>query len=139
MSKVSIPYRVPYADTDQMQVVYYGNYLTYFERIRNEVLRSAGFSYRELEAMGYALPVKEARVNYHAPATYDDLLELSGWCESLKGVRLTIRCEVRRDGVLLADGYTLHACCELKSMRPVRPPQILIDAALTGAERVAEG
>jgi len=128
MRKETIQYRVPYADTDQMQVVYYGNYLTYFERIRNEVLRPAGFSYRELEAMGYALPVKEAHVNYYAPATYDDLLQISGWCESFKGVRLTIRCEVRRGDELLADGYTLHICCDLKTMRPARPPEKLLEA-----------
>ena len=134
MNKSTIQYRVPYADTDQMHVVYYANYLTYFERIRNEVLRAVGFSYRELEAMGYALPVREAHVNYHAPATYDDLLEITGWCESFKGVRLKICCEVRRDGQLLADGHTLHACCDIKSMRPARPPKVLLDA-VAGASR----
>ena len=130
MNKVTIQYRVPYADTDQMQVVYYGNYLTYFERSRNEVLRSVGFSYRELEEMGFALPVKEAHVNYRSPATYDDLLEITGWCESFKGVRLKICCEVRRDGELLAEGYTIHANCDIKTMRPTRPPKKLLDAVL---------
>lgn len=130
MNKITIQYRVPYADTDQMQVVYYGNYLTYFERTRNEVLRSVGFSYKELEAMGFALPVKEAHVIYRAPATYDDLLEFTGWCESFKGVRLKICCEVRRGGVLLADGYTIHANCNIKTMKPVRPPKKLLDAVL---------
>jgi acyl-CoA thioester hydrolase len=127
MNKVTIQYRVPYADTDQMQVVYYGNYLTYFERSRNEVLRAVGFSYKELEAMGFALPVKEAHVNYRASATYDDLLEITGWCESFKGVRLKICCEVRRDGELLAYGYTIHANCDIKTMKPVRPPKKLLD------------
>lgn len=127
MKKVTIQYRVPYADTDQMRVVYYGNYLTYFERCRNEVLRSFGFSYKELEAMGFTLPVKEAHVNYYAPATYDDLLEITGWCEALKGVRLKICCEVRRDGDLLADGHTIHANCDIKTMKPARPPRALRD------------
>jgi acyl-CoA thioester hydrolase len=126
MQKVTMKYRVPYADTDQMQVVYYGNYLTYFERIRNEVLRSTGFSYRQLEETGYTLPVKEAHVNYYAPASYDDLLEISGWCGMLRGVKLTIHCEVRRDNKLLADGHTLHVCCDLKTMKPVRPPDHLM-------------
>lgn len=130
MKKTTIQYRVPYADTDQMQVVYYANYLTYFERCRNEVLRSLGFSYRELESMGYALPVKEAHVNYHIPATYDDLLDITGWCESFKGVRLKICCEVRRGGELIADGYTIHANCDIRTMRPVRPPDILKNAIL---------
>ncbi|MDD2598797.1 MAG: thioesterase family protein [Kiritimatiellae bacterium] len=128
MKKVTIQYRVPYADTDQMQVVYYGNYLTYFERSRNELLREMGFSYKELEAMGCALPVKEAHVNYLLPAAYDDLLEITGWCEFFQGVRMKIRCEVRRNGQLLAEGYTLHATCDIKTMRPARPPQALRDA-----------
>ena len=126
MKKTTIQYRVPYADTDQMKVVYYGNYLTYFERLRNELLRDMGFSYKALEALGYALPVKEAYVNYHAPAAYDDLLDITGWCESFKGVRLKICCEVRCEGKLLADGYTLHANCDIKTMRPVRPPKEML-------------
>lgn len=119
--RVTISYRVPYADTDQMHVVYYANYLAYFERGRNELLRACGYTYRELEASGMGLPVAEAHVSYCAPATYDDLLEITTWCEGLKGARLTIRCEVRRDGKLLAEGYTVHALVDLRRMRPTRP------------------
>jgi len=119
--RITIQYRVPYADTDQMHVVYYANYLAYFERGRNELLRGGGTSYRDLEAMGYALPVFEAHVDYHAPATYDDVLDITAWVESLNGVRLTIRCEVHRDGHLLAKGYTVHALVDLKTLRPARP------------------
>ena len=75
MKKVTIEYRVPYADTDQMGVVYYGNYLTLFERARNELMRGSGFTYARMETEGGAmLPVVEAHVDYHAPARYDDLL-----------------------------------------------------------------
>jgi acyl-CoA thioesterase FadM len=74
-----------------------------------------------LEASGFGLPVAEAHVSYHAPATYDDLLEITAWCEGFKGVRLTIRCEVRRDGKLLAEGYTVHALVDLRTLRPARP------------------
>ena len=119
--RTTIQYRVPYADTDQMHVVYYANYLAYFERARNEMLRQGDFSYRELEALGYALPVAEAHVDYRLPATYDDLLDITAWVDSLTGVRLTIRCEVRRDGQLLAKGYTVHALVDLKTLRPARP------------------
>jgi acyl-CoA thioester hydrolase len=118
--KVTIPYRVPYADTDQMHVVYYANYLAYFERNRNELIRETGVTYKELETMGYALPVVEAHLNYHAPATYDDLLALTAWVEELKGVRLTIRCEVRRGDKLLVSGHTVHAIVDIKTLRPVR-------------------
>jgi len=119
--RVTIRYRVPYADTDQMHVVYYANYLALFERARNELLRSCGYTYKSLEESGIGLPVSEAHVNYHAPATYDDLLDITAWCEGIKGVRLTIRCEIRRDGQLLADGYTVHAVVDLRTLHPTRP------------------
>jgi acyl-CoA thioester hydrolase len=123
---ITITYRVPYADTDQMQVVYYANYLTLFERARNELMRACGYTYRALEAAGFALPVLEAHVNYHAPATYDDLLEITAWCGEFKGVRLKICCEVRRDGALLAAGHTVHAHVSLRNLRPARPsPEML--------------
>ncbi|NQZ58345.1 MAG: acyl-CoA thioesterase, partial [Lentisphaeraceae bacterium] len=67
-------YRVPYADTDQMGVVYYANFLTYFERVRNEFFRELKYSYRKLEQQGVMLPVVEAHCNYKQPALYDDLL-----------------------------------------------------------------
>jgi acyl-CoA thioester hydrolase len=119
--RITINYRVPYADTDQMHVVYYANYLAYFERGRNELLRACGMTYRALEARGFGLPVAEAHVSYLSPATYDDLLEITTWCEGFKGVRLTIRCEVRREGKLLAEGHTVHALVDLRTLRPARP------------------
>lgn len=126
--RITMPYRVPYADTDQMQVVYYANYLTLFERARNELMRTCGYTYLELERDGFALPVLEAHVNYHAPATYDDLLEIHAWCDVFKGVRLTIHCEVWRDNVLLAEGYTVHAHVNRETLRPSRPHIALLTA-----------
>jgi acyl-CoA thioester hydrolase len=133
--RISIPYRVPYADTDQMHVVYYANYLAYFERGRNELLRACGTTYRELEAQGFGLPVAQAHVDYIAPATYDDALTITAWIEGFKGVRLTIRCEVRREGKLLAEGYTVHAFVDLRTMRPARPsPELRQALGLGDAE-----
>ena len=60
-------YRVPYADTDQMGVVYYANHLEYFERVRNEVLREAKLPYTLFEDQGVMLPVVEAHCNYKQP------------------------------------------------------------------------
>lgn len=113
-------YRVPYADTDQMGVVYYANYLTYFERCRNELLRATGFTYREMESRGVGLPVVEAHVDYKAPAFYDDLLELVGTVASAQGCRIRIDCRVLREGQLLASGYTVHCCMDLATRKPVR-------------------
>ena len=123
-------YRVPYADTDQMGVVYYGNYLTIFERARNELMRACGYTYRQCEAEGWMLPVVHAEVNYRRPARYDDLLEVSAWCQSHKGVRLEIACEVRRKGEdrVLASGFTRHCFVSSSTFRPVPPPERLVAA-----------
>ena len=124
MPKVAIDYRVPYADTDQMGVVYYGNYLTLFERARNELMRSLGYTYRECEAEGWMLPVVHAEVDYRRPARYDDLLEVTAWVRRQEGVRLEVACEVRRKGEpqVLVSGHTLHVFVSAKDFRPCPPP-----------------
>ena len=115
-------YRVPYADTDQMGMVYYGRYLSYFERARNELMRALGFTYKEMEAMGLGLPVIEAHVNYKNPAHYDDLLTISAELKWLKTVRLQVYCQIYRGEELLADGYTIHAVMDMKSKKATRLP-----------------
>lgn len=125
MSKTEILYRIPYADTDKMGVVYYANYLIYFEMLRNELLRNAGLPYKELEAQGIMLPVIEAVCNYKSPVQYDDIIKISGWIDEIKGPRIKIFCEVYKDEKLAASGYTVHACINDKG-RPIRPPEILL-------------
>jgi len=133
MRRTVLEYRVPYADTDQMGVVYYGNYLTLFERARNELMRACGYTYRECEAAGFMLPVIHAEVDYRSPAHYDDLLEIAAFVREQKGVRLEIACEVRRKGEdrLIASGYTRHAFVSTRDFRPCPPPQALIDRMMT--------
>ena len=125
MRKIVIEYRVPYADTDMMGVVYYGNYLTMFERARNELMRSCGLTYKECEAEGWGLPVTHAECDYRGSARYDDLLEISAWVQSQKGVRVEIACEIRRKGEdnVLVRGFTRHAFVDLKTFRPCPPPE----------------
>jgi acyl-CoA thioester hydrolase len=107
-----------------MGVVYYGNYLTLFERARNELMRACGYTYRECEADGVMLPVVHAEVNYHAPARYDDLLEITAFVSSQKGVRLEISCEVFRakTHTRLASGFTRHCIVSAKDFRPMQAP-----------------
>ena len=100
-------YRVSYGDTDQMGVVYYGNYLEFFERARTEMLRSAGLPYAELERRGWFLMVIEAHCRYHAPARYDDLLTFRSGVAEVSRVKIKIVTQVLRDGVLLAEGYVI--------------------------------
>ena len=125
MRKIVTEYRVPYADTDQMGVVYYGNYMALFERARNELMRACGYTYKECEAEGFMLPVVHAEADYKSPAKYDDLLEISAWVQAQKGVRIEIACEIRRKGeeAVLVSGFTRHAFIDLKTFRPCSPPE----------------
>jgi acyl-CoA thioester hydrolase len=72
----TVEFRVRYAETDQMGVVYYANYLVWCEVGRTEFIRAGGVSYAELERRGVGLAVAEANVRYHAPARYDDLVRV---------------------------------------------------------------
>ena len=120
--KAAINYRVPYADTDQMGMVYYANYLIYFERLRNELIRVGGRSYRQWEEEGINLPVIEAQCEYFHPARYDDIITITGRVAWAKKVRIRIDCEVRRGDKLLARGYTVHACINREG-KPLRIPE----------------
>ncbi len=111
MAKTEI--RVIYGDTDQMGVVYYGNYLRYFEAARNEFLRAVGARWRDVEAAhGIYLPVVEAKVNYKRPALYDDLLVVEAKLAELGHASLRFEYRVQRGQDLLATGHTIHACID---------------------------
>ncbi len=116
--------RVRYAETDQMGVVYYANYLVWFEVGRTDLLRSSGWSYREMEAEGFSLPVVEAHCEYRASARYDDDLEIRTTGTLLSPVRLRFDYQVVRVGdqaAALAAGHTVHATLDA-SGRPRRLP-----------------
>ena len=115
--------RVIYGDTDQMGVVYYANYLRYFELARSEFFRAHGGSYVEMEASGLMLPVVEATCRYQAPARYDDLLLIGTEVSEVSRVRLTFSYRVTREGetVTICTGTTVHACIG-KNGRPARLP-----------------
>jgi len=115
--------RVRYAETDTMGVVYYANYLVWFEVARTDVLRQAGWSYREMEADGYMLPVLEANCVYRQPARYDDEIDVKATGALVSAVRVKFVYDVVRaaDDVLLASGYTVHASID-RSGRPCRLP-----------------
>ena len=116
-------YRVCYADTDQMGVVYYANYFMLFERARTELLRLNGLSYKEIEEQGFMLPVLDAHAKYHRPARYDDLLDVTARVVEFDGLKLKTACEVERDGVLLVDGDVTLVFLNAKTGRPSRPPE----------------
>ena len=125
--KYESAYRVPYADTDQMKVVYYANYFIYFERSRTDMLRSLGISYREMEEHGFILPVAEAHCKYKSPAHYDDLLTFRSWVAEMRGVRLTIRTDVLRGDTLLVSGSVTLACVNGEH-KLIRLPEFFVEA-----------
>ena len=105
--------RVIYGDTDQMGMVYYGNYLRYFEIARNEYLRAARVPYRAFEEQhGLRLPVVEATVRYRRPARYDDEIGIHAAVPEVGGASARFVYQLRRlaDGDLLVEGHTIHAC-----------------------------
>ena len=116
--------RVRYAETDRMGVVYYANYLVWFEVARADLLRSLGWTYREMEESGVSLPVIEARCEYKAPARYDDeiVIRTEGWMRSPVRMEFAYRIERQRDGVLSASGMTMHAALGGDG-RPCRLPE----------------
>jgi acyl-CoA thioester hydrolase len=123
----SMPYRVSYADTDQMGVVYHANYLVYFERSRTEMLRAAGLTYRELEQRGLFLAVTRITCNYHRGALYDDLLEIRSRISKIRRASLCINSEVYRQDERLADGCVTLAAIN-QQHKPLRLPEFFLSA-----------
>jgi len=123
MPSSSTRLRVRYAETDQMGMVYYANYLVWFEVARTDFLRQHGWTYREMEAEGFRLPVIEARCTYHRPARYDDELEIRTEGRLLTPARLEFAYEVvlAATGTPVATGLTQHAALSA-SDRPCRLP-----------------
>ncbi|MDY6825772.1 MAG: thioesterase family protein [Bacillota bacterium] len=101
--------RVRYEETDQMGVVYYANYLVWFEVGRTELMRNLGLTYKEFEKSNLYLPVLKAYCEYKQPARYDDDLRVITRLESAQNIRITFNYEIKKSGKLLASGYTEHA------------------------------
>jgi acyl-CoA thioester hydrolase len=101
--------RVIFGDTDQMGVVYYANYLRFFESARAAYWRDLGRSYKDLEAWGVAMPVIEAHCDYKRPAHYEDLLVIDIEVSQLRGASVKFGYRVLRGDTLIAQGYTRHA------------------------------
>ena len=118
--------RVIFGDTDQMGVVYYANYLRYFEAARAAFLRSLGSSGKHLDELGVALPVIEAYCKYKAPAHYDDLLSVEITVVEKYAASLRFEYEVTRDEKLLSFGHTVHACINTEG-KPRRMPNELLE------------
>jgi acyl-CoA thioester hydrolase len=117
--------RVRYAETDQMGVVYYANYLVWMEVGRVEYCKAVGFNYRDMERDDkMVLAVAEARCRYLFPARYDDMVIVKTWIERASRRLVAFGYEMRRaeDGRVLASGESKHVFCGM-DMRPARLPE----------------
>ena len=127
-------YRVIYGDTDQMGVVYYANYLRWFEQGRSEFLRQIGLPYPVIEQQGIHFPVVEVACRYTHSARYDDVIRIATELTNLGRASLSFNYRIARasDGCLLATGTSKHACID-HSGRVARIPEILLDAVSEAA------
>lgn len=131
--------RVRYADTDKMGVVYYSNYAVFYEVGRTEMFRSLGIPYSLLEEQGVALPVIELISHYHKSARYDDLITVETSIEALPSVKIKINYRIlSEDGVLLNDGTTTLVFVDMKTGRPMRCPQSVLDLIKNASEQAAK-
>jgi acyl-CoA thioester hydrolase len=119
---------VRYAETDKMGVVYYANYLVWFEVGRTDLLRHSGWSYRDMEADGFVLPVVEAHCAYRQSARYDEELDIRTRGLMLSPVRVRFDYQVVRaaDEALLAEGHTVHASLDPHG-KPRRLPERVLN------------
>ena len=115
--------RVRYAETDQMGVVYYANYLVWFEVARTDWLRQTDWTYRDMERAGISLPVIEAHCEYRQPARYDDEITIATLATLVSPVRIRFDYAVTRsaDKTIAAFGFTVHAAVDT-SGKPCRLP-----------------
>ena len=109
-------YRVIYGDTDQMGVVYYANYLRWFEIGRTDLLRQIGVPYTAIEKKGLRFPVIEVSCRYYRPSRYDDVIAVETTLTALGRATLVFSYRLWRkeDGELIASGSTKHACVDEK-------------------------
>jgi len=128
MKEHQIQVRVRYSETDQMSVVYHGNYVPYFELGRVEWLRNKGISYKSLEESGIALPIVSMTINYKKPARYDDLLTVVTKFKSQSSVKVEFDCEIwSEEKELLTTAHFILVFVNIKTSKPVFPPDYILD------------
>ena len=124
MYKHKTELRVRYEETDQMGVVYYSNYLVWFEVGRAEFIRSLGTSYKEFERHGVHIVVAEAYCKYQFPARYDDVIIIRANLSEIRSrsMKYTYKVLRKADRKLLASGYTTHVFVD-KNGKPMKIPK----------------
>ncbi|GGF13132.1 MULTISPECIES: acyl-CoA thioesterase [Flavobacterium] len=120
--------RVRYSETDQMGVVYHGNYVPYFEIGRVEWLRNKGISYKSMEESGIGLPIVSMQINYKKSARYDELLTIHTTFKSQSSVKIEFDCEIYNEAnELLTTAVFILVFISLKTGRPTAPPDYILE------------
>ena len=123
-----IQIRVRYGETDQMGVVYHGNYALYLEIGRIEWLRKLGISYRKMEESGIMLPVVSMSLNFKKSARYDDLINVKTQLKNPPTAKIEFDYEITSEnGEIIALANVVLAFIDMKTNRPVRAPQYILD------------
>jgi len=123
-----ISFRIRYGETDQMGIVYHGNYAQYLEMGRIEWLRSLGISYKTMEESGVILPVISLEIKYKKSAFYDDLITVVTRLKSKPAVRIEFEYEIYNEKrELLATANTVLAFMNKETKRPIRCPGYLLE------------
>jgi len=125
MIESSTEIRVRYAETDKMGIVYHGNYFTWFEIARIQMLDELGYPYRDLEAKGYLLPVMEVSAQYIRPARFDDRVTLFLKIPDRPSAKITVHYDAYRGQERLMTGTTVHAFMS-PAGQAIRPPKDLL-------------
>lgn len=112
--------RPRYAETDQMGVIYHGNYFTYFEVARSDYFRQMGYTYKHLESLGVIMPVLECGCKFMKPVLYDENISIRTKCYWNEKIKIKLEYEVLDEaGTLLAIGFTKHTFVN-KALKPLR-------------------
>lgn len=128
MQKSSIDIRVRYGETDQMGIVYYGNYPSYFEVARTEWLRNLGVTYKGMEKNGIKLPVISLNIQYIKPAEYDDVLTVHVTLKKRPLVKIEFDYEIiNQNKEKISTGNTVLAFIDSKTNRPIKCPDYILE------------
>jgi len=126
--KFSTNIRVRYGETDQMGVVYHGNYATYFEVARTEWLRNLGVTYKDLENNGIMLPVISLSFNFVKSAKYDDLLTISVFLKKRPLVKIEFDYEIfNQNKEKISTGNSVLAFIDMKTNKPIKCPDYILN------------
>ena len=126
---------VRFAETDAQGVAHHASYVVWFEVTRVEYLRRFRGGYKGLREHGVDALTLEVHASYRSAARFDDRLRVHARCSGVRGARFRFEYEVERDGEIVADGWTTHACVSVGDHRPTRVPAWLVEAIATAEQR----